>query len=150
MSSENCENCGKKLTPISMEVQKITGGGKEPQLWCINCVRGELHKSGQQSSAGQPFALGERKPTPFFSFFISAIFSFKFYIYLEAFSVQPALLCVELYKIMLAKGKYPNYIIHTLGQGKEQRIKASSREEREGNIMLVEESSIIIKRRRKK
>jgi hypothetical protein len=46
MSSDICEKCGKELTPISIEVQNTTRGGKHPELWCINCVREELHKGG--------------------------------------------------------------------------------------------------------
>jgi hypothetical protein len=32
MSSGTCEKCGKALTPISIEVQNMSGGGKKPEL----------------------------------------------------------------------------------------------------------------------
>jgi hypothetical protein len=46
MSSGICEKCGKELTPISMEIKRYhSGGGIKPEMWCINCVREELHKN---------------------------------------------------------------------------------------------------------
>jgi hypothetical protein len=42
----NCDNCGKPNIAIAIEVVKSEGGGFTSEFWCIDCLRGELHKSG--------------------------------------------------------------------------------------------------------